>query len=96
MEMTRRDFLRTLASSLAIVAVPAIGIKLPGSEPVEWVVEKFSYDMSLGVSGMWPNGWRNAVIFDDYFSSEMRETEAVEHCKQALRQWYADKFLKAA
>ena len=91
LEMTRRSFLKTLCASLAITAVPALGIKIPDSEPVKWVIERFDYDTTVAVGGIWQNGWHNAVNVAVGIDNALPEDQTIEYCKQALRQWYRDK-----
>jgi hypothetical protein len=92
MEMSRRTFLKTLAAAAAVTVVPDLGLAIPQSEePVKWVVEYENYGTSLGVAGFWQRGseklW-HAVRID--WILDIPERDAIELCKQAIRQWYVE------
>ena len=91
----RRSFLKALAALAGVAAVPAIGSVVHGSvEPVKWIVQYADYDQLLAVGGQWGEGANMvrmavSIPFRDAAERGLSHDEAVEHCKQALRQRYA-------
>lgn len=95
--MNRRSFLKTLCAAVGVSAIPSIGIALPAVPEPEWIVALNDFDMELAVAASWGSGAnriRHAVRMPTP-ERGFRE-EGVEYCKQALRQWYLERQLKAA
>jgi hypothetical protein len=96
MHMTRRTFLKSLAALAGVSVVPAIGVSLPGvQEPVKWTIDEFDWGYSFGVGAKWENGARHAVACYGVGHTKGKERDVlVEHCKQALRQWYYERHIQ--
>ena len=90
--MNRRTFLKAVCAAAGTVAVPALSFKFPANnEPFKWLVEEENYGDSLAVGAEWREGTsviRRAVAVA--MPSKYDRAEAIECCKQAIRQWYAE------
>jgi len=94
--LSRRSFLKLVSAAIGVSIIPDIGVSISAPEP-RWSVEKFDWGGSFGVGAQWGNG-KNIVRHAIHMAMPLEpdRERKVDTCKQALRQWYVERQLKAA